>query len=390
MRRLAALLTLTVTVSAFAQGPYRSSITYESYEGLVMAGYQGWFNTPGDGAGRNWHHYEKGRRFEPGWCTIDLWPEVDEYPQLYETAFRFEDGTPAYVPSPYDKSTVDVHFRWMQEYGLDGVFLQRFIAEIANSSGKKHFNKVMDSAMECANKYDRAVAIMYDLSGMPANGPEILLKDIDALAKAHHLFDHRANPSYLYQNGKPLVTVWGVGFNDNRKYGFDECEKIIDGLKARGYSVMIGVPTHWRTLSKDTLPDERLHALIRKCDIVMPWFRLCAPLLPGFLLGQHAAPRTPRRPDSPERGAFFQETAGLLSGQRRQDALHRHVRRDRRGHGHLQDRPESTRGGSRKHLRAPGGRHSVGPLPHPCRRGGRPAERQAGEAEPARLRPRPS
>ena len=272
MRRLAALLTLTVTVSAFAQGPYRSSITYDSYEGLVMAGYQGWFNTPGDGAGRNWHHYEKGRRFEPGWCTIDLWPEVDEYQDLYETAFRFEDGTPAYVPSPYDKSTVDVHFRWMKEYGLDGVFLQRFIAEIANSSGRKHFNKVMDSAMECANKYDRAVAIMYDLSGMPENGPEILLHDIDALAEAHHLFDHQANPSYLYQNGKPLVTVWGVGFNDNRKYGFDECERIIDGLRERGFSVMIGVPTHWRTLTKDTLPDERLHALIRKCDIVMPWF----------------------------------------------------------------------------------------------------------------------
>ena len=272
MRRLAALLTLAVTVSAFAQGPYRSSIAYESYEGLVMAGYQGWFNTPGDGAGRNWHHYEKGRRFEPGWCTIDLWPEVDEYPQLYETAFRFEDGTPAYVPSPYDKSTVDVHFRWMKEYGLDGVFLQRFIAEIANPSGKRHFNKVMDSAMECANKYDRAVAIMYDLSGMPANGPDILRKDIDELAEAHHLFDRQATPSYLYQNGKPLVTVWGVGFNDNRKYGFDECEKIIDGLKAKGFSVMIGVPTHWRTRTKDTLPDERLHALIRKCDIVMPWF----------------------------------------------------------------------------------------------------------------------
>jgi len=272
MRRLLTLLTLTVTVSAFAQGPYRSSITYESYEGLVMAGYQGWFNTPGDGAGRNWHHYEKGRRFEPGWCTIDLWPEVDEYPQLYETAFRFEDGSPAFVPSPYDKSTVDVHFRWMREYGLDGVFLQRFIAEIANPSGKKHFDRVMDSAMECANKYDRAVAIMYDLSGMPANGPDILLKDIDALAETHHLFDRQANPSYLYQNGKPLVTVWGVGFNDNRKYGFDECEKIIDGLKAKGFSVMIGVPTHWRTLTKDTLPDKRLHELIRKCDIVMPWF----------------------------------------------------------------------------------------------------------------------
>jgi len=258
--------------AAFAVEPVKSTISYDSYDGLVMAGYQGWFNTPGDGAGRGWHHYERNGRFEPGWCTIDLWPEVSEYPDLYDTAFTFEDGTVAKVPSSHDYSTVDTHFRWMQEYGLDGVFMQRFLAEIANPSGMEHFSTVLSNAMECANRYSRAIAVMYDLSGMPADGPELLLSDIDAIAARHHLFDHEANPSYLYHNGKPLVAVWGVGFNDNRRYGYDEASRIIEGLRERGYSILIGVPTHWRELRADTLPDKRLHALIGRCDIVMPWF----------------------------------------------------------------------------------------------------------------------
>jgi hypothetical protein len=258
--------------AATAAEPERSRTRYDSYEGLVMAGYQGWFNTPGDGAGRNWHHYERGNRFEPGWCTIDLWPEVEEYPQLYETAFAFADGTHARVPSSHDYSTTDTHFRWMKEYGLDGVFMQRFIAEIANPSGMAHFSAVLANAMDCANRYDRAIAVMYDLSGMPAAGPDILLRDIDSIAVWHHLFDHEANPSYLYHHGKPLVAVWGIGFNDNRRYGFDEAETIIEGLRERGYSILIGVPTHWRDLESDTLPDKRLHDLILRCDIVMPWF----------------------------------------------------------------------------------------------------------------------
>ena len=48
-----------------------------SYKGLIMAGYQGWFNAEGDGANRGWNHYRKGNRFEPGHCTIDYWPDID-------------------------------------------------------------------------------------------------------------------------------------------------------------------------------------------------------------------------------------------------------------------------------------------------------------------------
>ena len=35
---------------------------------------------------------------------------------------------------------------------------------------------------------------------------------------------------------------------------------------------MLGVPTYWRTLGKDAIPDSTLHRLIKKSDIVAPWF----------------------------------------------------------------------------------------------------------------------
>lgn len=260
---------LLFSVGITAKGGGRQ---YNSYKGLVMAGYQGWFKTPDDGSGRGWHHYNGPKGFRPGSCSIDFWPEVSEYKKLYKTEFTFEDGKPASVFSSYDESTVELHFKWMNQYGLDGVFMQRFVSEIRNESGLKHFNKVLNSAMKAANKYERAICVMYDLSGMKPGEEGLLLKDIAEIARQYSIKDHVKNPSYLYHNGKPLVTVWGVGFNDNRRYGLKEAERIIDGLKLQGFSVMLGVPTQWRELKGDTESDPHLHQLIRKCDIVMPWF----------------------------------------------------------------------------------------------------------------------
>lgn len=246
--------------------------TYDSYKGLVMAGYQGWFNTPDDGAGRGWYHYSGKNGFRPGSASVDMWPDVSEYDKLYKTEFTFSDGKPAYTFSSHDESTVDVHFRWMKEYGLDGVFMQRFVNEIKRPSGKNHFNVVLNSAMKAANKYNRAICVMYDLSGMQSGDEKVLLADFDELVKLHNIKDHAKNPSYLYHNGKPLVVIWGVGFNDGRRYNLNDIEIMIDALKEKGFSVMLGVPTFWRRLTGDTVNDPHLHALIKKSDIVMPWF----------------------------------------------------------------------------------------------------------------------
>ena len=268
-RKVLLIALFLVSIGMLAQ-PTRKE--YNSYKGLVMAGYQGWFNAPDDGANRGWYHYKGRDGFRPGSCSVDMWPDVSEYEKTYKTSFVFADGSPAYTFSSHDESTVNTHFRWMKEYGLDGVFMQRFVGEIKSPSGKNHFNKVLTSAMKAANQHERAICVMYDLSGMRSGDEHVLLNDIDEVSKQHSLKDRAKNPSYLYHNGKPMVTVWGVGFNDNRRYGLKEATLIVDGLRERGFSVMLGVPTNWRTLSGDTESYPELHDLIRKCDVVMPWF----------------------------------------------------------------------------------------------------------------------
>lgn len=267
-------LCLVITQCSFAQNKNLSNYRYPSYKGLVMAGYQGWFNTAEDGAGRSWHHYQRRGLFAPGSCEIDCWPDMTEYAKQYPTSFKFSDGTPATVFSAYDKSTVDLHFKWMKEYGIDGVFMQRFVAEVRNASGKKHFNTVLANAMQAAKINNRAICIMYDLSGMNPEDVPFILSDIDELNQQYGLLgdDTIKAPTYLHENGKPLVTVWGVGFNDNRKYGFKEVDLLINGLKKKGYSVMLGVPTYWRDFGSDAINNDSLHTLIKKCDIVAPWF----------------------------------------------------------------------------------------------------------------------
>lgn len=250
----------------------RASVWYPSYEGLVMAGYQGWFNTPEDGAGRGWHHYAHRGVFAPGSSEIDLWPDIREYAKTYATPFTYADGSTARVFSAYDSGTVMLHFRWMHDYGIDGVFMQRFVAEIRNPGGMQHFTQVLDNAMKAAFRYKRAISIMYDLSGMQPGEEQVALRDIDTLTARYGLMDSARTPMYLREHGKPLVAIWGVGFNDHRRYGFKEARILIDGMKARGFSVLLGVPTYWRELGTDALPDTELHALIRKCDVIMPWF----------------------------------------------------------------------------------------------------------------------
>jgi hypothetical protein len=258
-------------------GPSAKGLDASTLTGKVMSGYQGWFTTPGDASERGWRHYPSRGQFKPGQCNIDLWPDVSELDEdeKYPAAFRHQDGRIASVFSSHNAKTVLRHFRWMEQYGIDGVFVQRFGAEIVQPRDLRHCNTVLAHCREGANRSGRCYAVMYDLSGLPAGGTQRIIDDWKHLTDRMQIGKDPKDAAYLHHNGKPVVAVWGIGFNDGRKYTLAECEQLVDFLKNDkkygGCTVMLGVPTGWWTLDRDSVKDEALHRLIAKADIVSPW-----------------------------------------------------------------------------------------------------------------------
>ncbi len=265
--------------------PYRGGyaaeekrVPNETMHGKVMCGYQGWFTADGDGSPRQWVHYGNGGKFEPGNAVIDLWPDMAEMDadEKYPTAFRHHDGSVASVFSSQNPKTVRRHFQWMQDYGMDGVFLQRFPAGQRDAAGLKILNNVLVSVQRSANETGRCWALMYDLSGQrSASADSSLVEDWKKLCEKMRLGEDPADRAYLRHNGKPVVAVWGIGFNDGRRYSLEECRELVQFLKEDpqygGFAVMIGVPAYWRERKNDALDDLVLHEIAKMADVVSPW-----------------------------------------------------------------------------------------------------------------------
>jgi hypothetical protein len=195
--------------------------------------------------------------------------EADE---RFATPFKHADGRTAEVFSSFCAKTVLRHFKWMQAYGIDGVFVQRFVTEVSRDKGLRQFNGVLQHCREGANRCGRAYAVMYDLSGLGENQMDRAMDDwrllVDRMAVTR-------DPAYLHHAGRPVVTVWGLGFADGRRYTLAEGMRLVEFLKRDpkygGCTVMLGVPTYWRTLERDCVRDPAMHELILKADIVSPW-----------------------------------------------------------------------------------------------------------------------
>lgn len=253
----------------------------EGLNGKVMTGYQGWFRATGDGSKLGFSHYQKNGKFEPGTCSIDLWPDLQEFSEeeKFATPFRFVDGSTAHVFSSLHPKTVNRHFLWMKQYGIDGAFIQRFAVHGAklrkDNRRLKYENQKLMLCRDSAIRNGRCWAMMYDLTGMTNADFDRLANDWKQLRKRMQLGNDPMDTGYLKFRGKPVVGIWGVGFKEGRSYGLEKTEWLIRLLKRNpewgGMSIMLGVPYYWRDLNRDAVSDPRLHKILGLADVISPW-----------------------------------------------------------------------------------------------------------------------
>ena len=246
------------------RGEEANKIPADTLQHKVMCGYQGWFRCPGDGTQDGWLHWSRSRnRITPESLTIEMWPDMSEYDKSERFSvpgFTGSDNEPAELFSSAQAQTVDRHFRWMQEYGIDGVFLQRFLVNL----GRPSFDDVLHHARAAAKKSGRIYAICYDLSGAPQDRLyELLVNDWQKLVNETQITQ---DDRYLHHHGKPVLFVWG--FFDDR---FDAAvgHRIIDFLKNdKKYATTLvgGCQWYWRSTT-----DPEWAKAFRRFDIISPW-----------------------------------------------------------------------------------------------------------------------
>ncbi|MFF4301946.1 discoidin domain-containing protein [Streptomyces sp. NPDC001601] len=211
--------------------------------GKITVGYQGWFACAGDGAPINgWWHWSQdwGQAPSPTNTNIKCWPDVRDYTSTYQTSYAaLGNGQPARLFSSYDQQTVNTHFLWMQQNGIDTAALQRFNPTGGEGPTRDAMATKVRSAAEA---YGRKFYIMYDVSNWTNMQSEIKTDWTNKMAA------HTASSAYAKQNGKPVVCIWGFGFNDpNHPFTADACLDVVNWFKGQGCYVIGGVPREWRT-----------------------------------------------------------------------------------------------------------------------------------------------
>jgi len=234
--------------------------------GKITVGYQGWFACAGDHQPTPnwWWHWTRdwGQKPSPTNNSIKSWPDVRDYAVTFATDWpKLGNGQQARLFSSYTTQTVNTQFNWMRENEIDTAALQRF-------NPKSDEGPIRDAmalrVRAAAEANGRKFYIMYDVSGWRAMATEM---KADWTTKMSTL---TKSPAYARQSGKPVVCIWGFGFNDDaRPFQPDECLEVIKWFKSQGCYVIGGVPTHWRKEEGDSRPG--FLPVYSAFDMLSPW-----------------------------------------------------------------------------------------------------------------------
>ena len=266
-RALAVWLVLTAGWCA----PYARAATVVdpgTLTGKLIMGYQGWFGCPGDVTHGGWEHW-----FAGSWPTVDMLPDVSELAasETCRTPLRRADGSYVDVFSSYNAATVDRHFAWMQQYGIDGVAVERFATHLVKPFTLKRMDTVLGNVRRAAEAHGRVFYIMYDLSGMPPDKLSLVVQDWARLEQS----GLTRSPAYLRHRGHPLLALWGLGFA-GRKMTPHDAATLLDALTrasaaSGGVTFMGGVPSYWLTRDHDASADPGWTQVWRRLGVISPW-----------------------------------------------------------------------------------------------------------------------
>ena len=240
----------------------------------------GWFATPCDGYGLGWSHWSRGNKTpgpDPnleGYLDFDSWPDTTEFgaDELCATDLRYANGSRASLYSNANARTVLRHFEWMAAAGVDGVWKQRFVSAVSGSDARVlAFNdKVTENVAAGALATGRAWAMMYDISG---SDDASLLRDLKTDWE-HLVQDLRitAGPRYLHHRGRPILSIWGLGFTGPKHpITAATAAAVQDYFASVNVTLVGGVPTGWRDLSRDSQTDKAWAAVYRRFSVISPW-----------------------------------------------------------------------------------------------------------------------
>jgi hypothetical protein len=251
-----------------------TKIDSSSLQGKVLCGYQGWFRCPGDAADMGWVHWSRdSKQLTPEKLTFEMWPDVSEFPanEVF-TAPGFTDaaGKPMSLFSSDHPGTVQRHFEWMRDHGIDGVWLQHFVVDLPGGPAENRYasrRRVVDHVRDSAMKTGRVWGLAFDIAGMKTEKiHDVLTREWKKLVDEGVTHD----PNYIHEGGKPVVEIFGFYRQATGNYLTTEvANQLLDFLKTPGpYAAYVvgGGDWDWR---RNTDPEWQ--AMLKRLDACSPW-----------------------------------------------------------------------------------------------------------------------